>query len=106
MFDYWKKLRLVQVRQLDDLFAKELQVTSSQEEWKSKGIKFFHEHMYKMAMMCFKRAGDRDWERLAEAYGFRATADRMSGPNPEISRNYLRKAAEIFDSIDKAELAA
>ncbi|KAA8532338.1 hypothetical protein F0562_032407 [Nyssa sinensis] len=39
MFDYWKKLRLVQVRQLDDLFAKELQVSSSQEEWKSKGIK-------------------------------------------------------------------
>ncbi|XP_059655229.1 uncharacterized protein LOC132302410 [Cornus florida] len=39
MFDYWKKLRLVQVRQLDDSFAKEMQVASSQEDWRSWGIK-------------------------------------------------------------------
>ncbi|KAA8532334.1 hypothetical protein F0562_032411 [Nyssa sinensis] len=55
MFHYWKKLSIVQVRQLDDSFIKEMQVASSRDEWKSRGIK---------------------------------------------------EAAEIFDSIGKAELAA
>lgn len=39
MFDYWKKLCLVSVRQLDNAFLEEMQVASSQEEWKSRGIK-------------------------------------------------------------------
>nr|XP_023914514.1 uncharacterized protein LOC112026063 [Quercus suber] len=39
MFDYWKKKCLVQVRQLDDSLAQAMQVTSSSEEWKSRGIK-------------------------------------------------------------------
>ena len=39
MFDYWKKRLLVQVRQLDDSLAQEMQVASSLEEWKSRGIK-------------------------------------------------------------------
>ena len=39
MFDYWKKKSLVQVRQLDDSLAQAMQVASSSEEWKSRGIK-------------------------------------------------------------------
>ncbi|XP_008222326.1 PREDICTED: uncharacterized protein LOC103322211 [Prunus mume] len=39
MFDYWKKKCLVQVRQLDDSLAQEMQVASRPEEWKSRGIK-------------------------------------------------------------------
>ncbi|XP_048428983.1 uncharacterized protein LOC125472003 [Pyrus x bretschneideri] len=39
MFDYWKKKCLVQVRQLDDSLAQAMQVSSSPEEWKSRGIK-------------------------------------------------------------------
>ena len=39
MFDYWKKRLLVQVRQLDDSLAQEMQVASSLEEWKLRGIK-------------------------------------------------------------------
>ena len=39
MFDYWKKKCLVQVRQLDDSLAQEMQVASSPEEWRSRGIK-------------------------------------------------------------------
>ncbi|KAM1966183.1 hypothetical protein ACFX15_046434 [Malus domestica] len=38
MFDYWKKC-LVQVRQLDHSLAQAMQVASSPEEWKSRGIK-------------------------------------------------------------------
>jgi hypothetical protein len=39
MFDYWMKKCLVQVRQLDDSFAQEMQVASSAEEWRLRGIK-------------------------------------------------------------------
>lgn len=39
MFDYWKKKCLVQQRQLDDSLAQAMQVASSPEEWKSRGIK-------------------------------------------------------------------
>jgi hypothetical protein len=39
MFDYWKKKCLVQVRQLDDSLAQAMQVASSPEEWRSRGIK-------------------------------------------------------------------
>ncbi len=39
MFDYWKKKGLVQVKQLDDSLAQAMQVASSPEEWKERGIK-------------------------------------------------------------------
>jgi hypothetical protein len=39
MFDYGKKKCLVQVKQLDDSLAQEMQVASSPEEWTSRGIK-------------------------------------------------------------------
>ncbi|KAA8532354.1 hypothetical protein F0562_032391 [Nyssa sinensis] len=106
MFHYWKKLSIVQVRQLDDSFAKEMLVASSRDEWKSRGIKLFYEGNYKMAIMCFERAGDMYMERWAKAAELRVTADCMHGPNPERSRILLKEAAEIFDSIGKAELAA
>ena len=41
MFDYWKKMCLVQERQLDDSLAQAMQVASSPEEWRSRGIKVF-----------------------------------------------------------------
>lgn len=37
--DYWLKLCLVEVRELDHSFIKEIYVASSQEEWKSRGVK-------------------------------------------------------------------
>lgn len=59
-----------------------------------------------MAIMCFERAGDFYWQRLAKASGLRAAADRMHLSDPEKSRIYIKNAAEIFDSIGKHELAA
>ncbi|KAJ6903318.1 hypothetical protein NC651_020731 [Populus alba x Populus x berolinensis] len=55
MFDYWMKKGLVQVRKLDDSLAREMQVSSSPEEWKSQGYKLLHEGKYEMAAMCFER---------------------------------------------------
>ncbi|KAL6295347.1 hypothetical protein ACE6H2_003489 [Prunus campanulata] len=106
MFDYWKKKCLVQVRQLDDSLAQAMQVASSPEEWKSRGIKLYHEHNYEMATMCFERAGDTYWERRSKAAGLKAMADRMRISNPEEANSILREAAEIFDAIGKADSAA
>ncbi|KAL6187188.1 hypothetical protein ACLB2K_043303 [Fragaria x ananassa] len=106
MFDYWKKKCLVQQRQLDDSLAQAMQVASSPEEWKSRGIKLYHEHNYEMATMCFERAGDMYWERRSKASGLKAIADRMRTSNPEEAKSILREAAEIFDAIGKADSAA
>ncbi|CAL8090382.1 unnamed protein product [Prunus armeniaca] len=106
MFDYWKKKCLVQVRQLDDSLAQEMQVASRPEEWKSRGIKLYHEHSYEMATMCFERAGDTYWEKRSKATGLKAIADRMRTSNPEEANSILREAAEIFDAIGKADSAA
>ncbi|KAI5351783.1 hypothetical protein L3X38_004674 [Prunus dulcis] len=106
MFDYWKKKCLVQVRQLDDSLAQEMQVASRPEEWKSRGIKLYHEHSYEMATMCFERAGDTYWEKRSKATGLKAIADHMRTSNPEEANSILREAAEIFDAIGKADSAA
>lgn len=39
MFEYWKKLCVAQVRKMDDSFIKEIKVESSEEDWRSRGIK-------------------------------------------------------------------
>ncbi|KAK1553169.1 hypothetical protein Q3G72_030003 [Acer saccharum] len=106
MFDYWKKKCLVQVRQLDDSLAQAMQVASSPEEWRSQGIKLFHEHNYEMATMCFERAGDTYWERRTKATGLKASADRLRSSNPEEANIILREAAGIFEAIGKADSAA
>ncbi|XP_057950206.1 uncharacterized protein LOC131145129 isoform X2 [Malania oleifera] len=106
MFDYWKKLCLVQVRQLDYSLAQAMQATSTKEEWKSRGIKLLEEHNYVMAILCFERAGDHYWERLAKAGGLKADADRMHSSRPEMARNFCKEAAEIFEEIGEAKSAA
>lgn len=56
--------------------------------------------------MCFERAGEETWEKLAKASGLRATADSLRGSNSKEAAIMLREAAEIFDSIDRVESAA
>uniref|UniRef100_A0A7N2L9K9 UvrD-like helicase ATP-binding domain-containing protein n=1 Tax=Quercus lobata TaxID=97700 RepID=A0A7N2L9K9_QUELO len=106
MFDYWRKKCLVQVKQLDYLFAQAMQVTSSPEEWKSRGIKLYLEHMFEFATICFERAGDIYWQRRSKADGLRENADHMRGSNLEKANVMLRQAAEIFETIGKADSAA
>ncbi|PIN12997.1 RNA helicase [Handroanthus impetiginosus] len=106
MLDYWKRLCLVQVRKIDDSLAEAMQRASSPEEWKSQGIKLFWEKNYEMATMCFEKAGEETWEKLAKASGLRAAADNLRGSNSEEARVMLREAAEIFDSIGRADSAA
>ena len=69
-------------------------------------LQLFYENNFEMATMCFERAGDTMWERRAKASGLKAAADRMRGSNPEGAHTVLRQAAEIFDSIGRAESAA
>ncbi|KAI3888827.1 hypothetical protein MKW92_003170 [Papaver armeniacum] len=106
VFDYWKKLGVVQVRHLDESLAQTMRVGSSKEEWCSRGIKLFNEGNFEMATMCFERAGDSYKEKWAKAAGLRAAANRMGGLNSELARVPLTEAAEIFETIGKFEIAA
>ncbi|KAK2980144.1 hypothetical protein RJ640_021764 [Escallonia rubra] len=106
IFDYWKNSYLVEERQVDDAFIQEMQVASNQEEWKSRGIKLYYENNYEAAMVCFERAGDAYWQKMAKASGLRAAAARMHAPNSDTWRKYLKEAAEIFYSIDIFEASA
>ncbi|KDP32608.1 hypothetical protein JCGZ_13158 [Jatropha curcas] len=64
MFDYWKKKAIIQVRTLDYLLAQAMQVSSSPEEWKSRG--------YKVAASCFcqiyLQCGESAIERAGECF--------------------------------------
>ncbi|XP_010672055.2 uncharacterized protein LOC104888712 isoform X2 [Beta vulgaris subsp. vulgaris] len=106
MFDYWKKLCAVQVRQLDDSLARAMQVASSPEEWKARGRKLLAVENYEVATMCFERAGDRHWEIYAKAAGLKAAAGRTYELNPEEASSILRQAAELFESINVYRKAA
>ncbi|XP_042503955.1 uncharacterized protein LOC122081053 isoform X2 [Macadamia integrifolia] len=106
MFDYWKKLCLVQVRKLDSSLAQEMQVGSSKEEWRLRGIKLFDEGNFEMATMCFERAEDTYREKWAKAARLRADADRMHGSNSEMRRIALSEAADIYEEIGRAASAA
>ncbi|KAG2708639.1 hypothetical protein I3760_05G201800 [Carya illinoinensis] len=106
MFDYWKKKRLVQVKQLNYLLAQAMQVASSSEEWRSRGMKLYQDCNYEIATMCFERAGDTYWERRSKAAGLRATADRMRHLNPKATNGLLREAADIFEAIGNGDSAA
>lgn len=39
MFDYWMKMCLVEVREVDDSLAEAMRMASTPEQWKSRGIK-------------------------------------------------------------------
>ncbi|MCL7023592.1 hypothetical protein MKW94_024919 [Papaver nudicaule] len=106
MFDYWKKLCLVQERELNESLVQAMQVTSSKEEWISRGIKLLDEGNFEMATMCFERAGDSFLEKLAKASGLRAAGVHMLGSNTKLARVALVEAAEIYESIGKADFAA
>ncbi|XP_062112272.1 uncharacterized protein LOC133823483 isoform X1 [Humulus lupulus] len=106
MCDYWKEQNIVEVRGLDNCLIKEIQVASSVEEWRSRGMKFFYAQNYGPARMCFGRAGEEFWEKSAEAAELRTVALCMSGSNTKLVDTYLRRAAEIFDCICIYEQAA
>ncbi|CAN0880600.1 TPR and ankyrin repeat-containing protein 1 [Linum grandiflorum] len=106
MFDFWKKKGLVQTRKLDEELAQAMQVASTPEEWKAQGYKLLREGNYEMATVCFERAGDEYGEKLAKATGLRASADIMHSSNPEEASVARRQAADIFESIGKADIAA
>ena len=69
-------------------------------------FQLFYENNFAMAMLCFERAGDTVWEKMAKASDLRASADQIRGTNHEAFRGYVREAAEMFESIGKLESAA
>nr|GMC52182.1 uncharacterized protein LOC109161799 isoform X3 [Ipomoea batatas]GME21249.1 uncharacterized protein LOC109161799 isoform X3 [Ipomoea batatas] len=106
MFDYWMKMCLVEVREVDDSLAQAMRMASTPEQWKSRGIKLFWDKQYEMAIMCFERAGESKWEKRAKASRIREAAYRKRDSKPIEFYTSLRQAAEIFESIGRFESAA
>ncbi|KAF8651806.1 hypothetical protein HU200_063328 [Digitaria exilis] len=106
MFDYWKKLCIVEVRLLDSSLIQAMQTGSSAEDWRQRGIKLFNEGQFEMATMCFEKAGDAYGEKWARAAGLLATADRVISTNSEMGQASLQKASEIYESIGMHDKAA
>ncbi|GJV79578.1 UvrD-like helicase, ATP-binding domain, P-loop containing nucleoside triphosphate hydrolase [Tanacetum coccineum] len=106
MSDYWKMRGLVQIRKLDDSVAQAMRVASSPHEWRERGKKLFYENNFVMATLCFERARDGMWLKLAKACGLRALADQIRGTHPESYFGYLREAVDLFESIGKLDSAA
>ncbi|XP_034698183.1 TPR and ankyrin repeat-containing protein 1-like [Vitis riparia] len=106
MLEYWEKLSLIQVRCLHDLLAQGMQVASRRDEWRSQGFKLFYEHNYEMARLCFEKAGDMYNEKFARAASLQALANSISSSSPQMAKNYLSEAADMFEGIGKAEYAA
>nr|GEW00454.1 UvrD-like helicase, ATP-binding domain, P-loop containing nucleoside triphosphate hydrolase [Tanacetum cinerariifolium] len=92
--------------QLDDSVAEAMRVASSPHEWRERGKKLFYENNFVMAMLCFERAGDETWLKLAKACGLRASADQIRRTHSESYFGYLREAADLFESIGKLDSAA
>ncbi|KAL7607518.1 hypothetical protein Lser_V15G18328 [Lactuca serriola] len=105
IFDYWKKLSLVEVKHLDDSFAEEMKIPSSKDEWKARGVKLFYENNFGMAKMCFMKAENKYSERLAKAYQLRAIAEGINSSEIE-RKKVFKEAAELFQSLGKHMLAA
>lgn len=59
-----------------------------------------------MAMLCFRRAGDKYRESWAKAASLRITAESMLSSNSGTAYDILNKAAEIYGSIGRFESAA
>ncbi|KAF7010863.1 hypothetical protein CFC21_025231 [Triticum aestivum] len=106
MFDYWKKLCLVEVRLLDSTLVQAMQTGSSADDWRLRGTKLFNEGQFEMATMCFEKAGDTHREKWARAAGLVATAERAMCSNLEKGNAQLQTASEIYESIGMHEKAA
>ncbi|KAF7018212.1 unnamed protein product [Triticum aestivum] len=106
MFDYWKKLCLVEVRLLDSNLVQAMQTGSSADDWRLRGTKLFNEGQFEMATMCFEKAGDTYREKWARAAGLVATAERAMSSNLEKGNAQLQTASEIYESIGMHEKAA
>ena len=59
-----------------------------------------------MARLCFEKAGDMYNEKFARAASLQALANSISSSSPQMAKNYLSEAADMFEGIGKAEYAA
>ncbi|KAH0704227.1 hypothetical protein KY285_018505 [Solanum tuberosum] len=105
MFDYWKMSSLMEAKNVHSV-TDTMQTFSTPEEWKSRGMKLFWEKNYEMALMCFKQAGETDWEKRAKAAYIMETAEQIRYSDPERAHINLLEAAEIFLSIGRFKSAA
>lgn len=69
-------------------------------------LQLFNEGNYKTASFCFKRAGNVYRSKWAKAASLQMDGESNLHSDFETASNRLSKAAEIYDEIDKQDLAA
>ncbi|GLJ34038.1 hypothetical protein SUGI_0684590 [Cryptomeria japonica] len=106
MLDFWKQKSIIQFRCFDRSMLESMHNVSSCEEWRQRGIQMFNEKNYDMAVISFKRAGDVNMAKWAEAAKLREDGQRNFETHKEAARHSLMEAAEIFLSIGKPDFAA
>ncbi|XP_074280809.1 uncharacterized protein LOC141605808 isoform X2 [Silene latifolia] len=106
MVRYWQKLNTIQVKILDDAYAREMPVISSSYDWKLQGLKMLQVRNYKTAAQCFTRAGEKDWETYTRASELKEAAQNVRSLSVDKSLKMLEEAAQLFESIANRKKAA
>ncbi|KAJ1693613.1 hypothetical protein LUZ63_010311 [Rhynchospora breviuscula] len=106
MFDYWKKLCLVQGTELNSNFVEAMHTASTPADWRVRGIKLFNERQFEMATICFEKAGDAYYEHWARAAGLVERAEHSTLTNSGKAHTALQKAADIYETIQMFDEAA
>jgi tetratricopeptide (TPR) repeat protein len=122
--DFWSSRKLVQLW-FPGMTIPQLAVESSKQEWAAQAHVYFEKEEYYRAMSCFENASMRDKAAVAQAYHLRADARMMTSGSrqrskalvnaaeafrkcakPTAKREYLRTAAECYDSAGEVKQAA
>ncbi|XP_074264825.1 uncharacterized protein LOC141587273 [Silene latifolia] len=106
MVRYWQKLNTIQVKELDESYAREMPIMSSAYDWKLQGFKMLEVQNYKIAAQCFIRAGENDWETYTRASELKEAAQNVRNLSVEKSLIMLEEAAQLFESIGNRKKAA
>ncbi|KAK9742962.1 hypothetical protein RND81_03G208100 [Saponaria officinalis] len=106
MVRYWQEWNCIEVKKLDDSYAREMPVISTLEDWKHQGLKMFEVRNYKVAAQCFEHAGEGNLYTFARASELKEAAQNIRNLRSEKSVKMLEEAAELFKSISLRKKAA
>ncbi|CAH1765845.1 8502_t:CDS:10, partial [Entrophospora sp. SA101] len=103
---YWKHHELVKV--IDNIkVLPSLAKKSNSYEWNQKGKGFFGQKRYEQAIFCFKKSGNKENRKLAEAYHLRQIARTSIYGSDEATVNHnFECAAEAFKNCLRPVQAA
>ncbi|CAG8521874.1 1680_t:CDS:10 [Paraglomus brasilianum] len=100
---YWEHHELVKVTyDLNEISTLTTLVKKSNSyDWDRQGKNFFEQQKYDQAMICFRKGGNEERHKLAEAYYLQQRARLHIDSDSDTVRNNFKKAAEAFDKCNR-----